>query len=50
MAPAPAGSRIPGIGDTAPGGGAMVGILFLYGVWAVLALLSLVAVAIMLRD
>ena len=28
----------------------MVGIMFLYGVWAVLALASIVAVAMMLKD
>lgn len=28
----------------------MVGIMFLYGVWAVIALVSIVAVAVMLRE
>lgn len=28
----------------------MVGIMFLYGVWAVIALVSIVAVAVMLKE
>lgn len=50
MAGAPAGSRLPDVADIALGGGQMVGIMFLYGVWAAIAVLSVVAVAMMLKE